>query len=250
MRRFPNIRQVIGSFGDARIGLQTYYHADDLRAKNELVDFDLRSPVATGRPTSQRAEPGLNPGKVMGDHGSPPWPAINIYHNTFVMAGRARRPTMGVFSGTGAGKPRRVFNNVFLHFEPLPAYFPPDAEHGLIADGNFYWSKADNAFRGNDGAAAFFERFRKSPGFKLSRQSHAAGSTTHSLAADPMFIRPEADSSKDNDYGLSPGSPAVNAGVGIPTIWPDPLRDADSGRPDVGAVPLGGEFVHVGRTLK
>jgi len=37
--RFPNLRHVLGSFGDSMIGLQTYYHAQDLRADNELIDW-------------------------------------------------------------------------------------------------------------------------------------------------------------------------------------------------------------------
>lgn len=34
-------------------------------------------------------------------------------------------------------------------------------------------------------------------------------------------------------------SPAVNAGVKIPTDWLDPLREKDRGKPDLGAVPAG-----------
>lgn len=36
VKPFKNIRDVIGLFGDAHIGLQTYWHAADLRARNEL----------------------------------------------------------------------------------------------------------------------------------------------------------------------------------------------------------------------
>lgn len=35
-RAFKNIRDVVGIFGDSNIGLQTYWHTADLRAKNEL----------------------------------------------------------------------------------------------------------------------------------------------------------------------------------------------------------------------
>ena len=34
-RRYPNIRDVVGSFGDSHIGLQTYYHQIDLAAQGE-----------------------------------------------------------------------------------------------------------------------------------------------------------------------------------------------------------------------
>jgi hypothetical protein len=36
-RRYPNLRHVIGSFGDSMIGLNAYYHAKDLRSQSELV---------------------------------------------------------------------------------------------------------------------------------------------------------------------------------------------------------------------
>ena len=35
-KAYRNIRDVVGLFGDSRVGLQTYWHAADLRAKNEL----------------------------------------------------------------------------------------------------------------------------------------------------------------------------------------------------------------------
>lgn len=38
-KRYPNIRDVVGLFGDSNIGLQTYWHAMDLRSSNEL-DID------------------------------------------------------------------------------------------------------------------------------------------------------------------------------------------------------------------
>ncbi len=36
VRAYRNIRDVVGLFGDSHVGLQTYWHARDLRAKNEL----------------------------------------------------------------------------------------------------------------------------------------------------------------------------------------------------------------------
>jgi hypothetical protein len=44
--------------------------------------FDLRFPVNTGRPSAQQAAPQFHAGKLIGDHGSPPWPALLFYHNT------------------------------------------------------------------------------------------------------------------------------------------------------------------------
>ncbi len=49
---FKNIRDTVGLFGDSNVGLQTYWHASDLRAENELwiVDKDTRAvaPVYCG----------------------------------------------------------------------------------------------------------------------------------------------------------------------------------------------------------
>ncbi len=39
-RPYPNRRHVIGSFGDSMVGLQSYYHAADLRAANELWEWE------------------------------------------------------------------------------------------------------------------------------------------------------------------------------------------------------------------
>jgi hypothetical protein len=38
----------------------------------------------------------------------------------------------------------------------------------------------------------------------------------------------------------------VNAGLPLPEAWPDPLREADRGQPDIGALPLGAEAWRIG----
>ena len=57
---------------------------------------------------------------------------------------------------------------------------------------------------------------------------------------DPRFVR------FPDDLRLDPKSPAVDAGVPIPSDWPDPLRGKDKGKPDLGAVPLGQDLPKVG----
>ncbi len=37
-RAYPNVRYALGSFADSYLGLNTYYHARDLRATNEMMD--------------------------------------------------------------------------------------------------------------------------------------------------------------------------------------------------------------------
>jgi hypothetical protein len=38
----------------------------------------------------------------------------------------------------------------------------------------------------------------------------------------------------------------VDSGIAVPAEWPDPLRIADKGTPDIGALPLGAEPWGVG----
>jgi hypothetical protein len=195
--------------------------------------FDLRGNVRTGRPTARRGEPALTPGKLIGDHGSPPWSALNVYHNTVAAAGGTRDAAMASFGGTRAGHPRRVFNNVFVHGARVPALAPPDPAANVAADGNVYWA----AGTPEKAAAAFFDRFRKSPAFEASKKLYAPGSTANCRVADPLL---------DRDFRPRAGSPLVDAGVELPADWPDPLRKGDRGKPDVGAVPAGGETPRVG----
>ena len=197
--------------------------------------FDLRGDVQTGRPTARRAEVNVTPGKVIGDHGSPPWSAMRIYHNTFVMAGQARDAAMVTTGSTRAGHPRRVFNNVFLHLKKLPAYLPPDPKGNSVEDGNLYWSPNSPA----KAAMSLFDRFRKSPAFAASKELYPPGSSTHSRVTDPLFL-------KLGNYRLAPGSQAKDAGVAIPEDWPDPLRKDDAGKPDIGALPVGAKSLVVG----
>ncbi len=205
--------------------------------------FDLRGKVQTGRPTARRAEPGFSTGKVIGDHGSPPWSAMNFYHNTFVASG-ARSADMATFGGTKAGNPRRVFNNIFLHLDRLPGFLAPDPAGNVVSDGSLYWAPGT----AEKTAASFFQKFRASESFAKSKQLYAPGSTSHSLVADPKFAKADANPAMANDYRLEQGSPATNRGLDLPAEWPDPLRKADDGKPDLGALPLGAKPLQVGRT--
>ncbi|MCI0458101.1 MAG: hypothetical protein L0Z62_14150 [Gemmataceae bacterium] len=205
--------------------------------------FDLRGNVQTGRPSTKNPKPGFSSGKLIGDHGSPPWSALTLYHNTFVMREAARQASMATFGGTRAGHPRRVFNNIFLHLGQLPNFVAPDPKGNVVADGNLYWSPGVD----EKTAAAFFKRYRTSELFAASKKLYPPGSEANGRVADPKFVRALADPASENDYRLQPGSAAVDGGVELPADWPDPLRKADRGRPDVGALPLGTEAPRVGR---
>lgn len=203
---------------------------------------DLRAPIQTGRPGPKNPRPAYYSGKVTGDHGSPPWSSLVAYHNTLVVRSRAEAPDMWMARGSAEGRPRKVFNNVFVHLDQLGGPSLPDAPH-LQIDGNLYWQPGLDAKR----AATFFAAYRSSPLFAKSKQAYPPGFDSHSLVADPQFSAVQSDPLAPNDYRLQKGSPAIDAGIDLPTDWPDPLRKQDPGKPDIGALPLGAEPLRVGR---
>ncbi len=197
--------------------------------------FDLRRMVLTGRPTVRKPEPSTTTGHLMGDHGSPPWPAMNIYHNTIVAAEPNRDASMAALGSVRAGNPRRVFNNLFYHFARLPGFvLTPVADVEVVSDGNLYWSPAAD----QKTIDTFFNKFRASPGFAESKKYYPDGSAAHSLIADPLLVKASPDPAVENDYRPTKQSPLVDAGVELPAGWPDPLRKLDGGKPDIGALPL------------
>jgi hypothetical protein len=166
-----------------------------------------------------------------------------VYHNTFVMKAPARQAAMEMNGHTREGLPRKVFNNIFYHLDRMPGFTAANPEHQCVCDGNLYWSPmATDKVRDT-----LFTKFRKSPQFAQSQKLYPAGSTTNSLAADPLFVRVQGDFTADNDYRLQAKSAAINAGAAIPDEWPDPLRKSDAGRPDIGAFPAGAEELKAGR---
>ncbi|MBC7820235.1 MAG: hypothetical protein IAG10_25405, partial [Planctomycetaceae bacterium] len=82
---------------------------------------DLREPVRVGRPSTPGGSVTPYFGKLTGDHGSPPWPTMFSYHNTFIAREPSRYSDMGSSHGATADRPRRVFNNIFVH-EKLPPF--------------------------------------------------------------------------------------------------------------------------------
>jgi hypothetical protein len=185
--------------------------------------IDMRPVVPAGRPTPKTPGGTLSPGQVMGDHGSPPWPAMTVYHNTFLVRS-ARASACGVLSATHPERPRRVFNNLFVHEAGPPVYRGTDTGAAVEADGNVYG--------GPGPGEGFFKAFRASSP-KLEARSRAG---------DPRLV--------GGGPALRQESPAVNAGVPLPAAWPDPLRAMDTGAPDAGAVPLGAAPPEVGRAAR
>src|SRR5262249_20251393 len=127
--------------------------------------------------------------------------------------------------------------------ERVPGVVIPGKEaENLREGGNLLWGLKDGPGLKGDP----FAKFRASPLFAASKDRYAPGWTTHDRVADPRFVKLPADASLPADLRLQADSPAVNGGQPIPADWPDPLRDADKGAPDIGALPLSTEAWGVG----
>ena len=185
-------------------------------------------------------------GHLASDHGGPIWPVMRVYQNTFLR----RTPSYRDYFLFGLGATglrnteRDVFNNLFVQIEKVPGTgFAGIKEPGNVrAGGNLLWGVQDDPALTGDP----FAKFRASPLFLASRKYFAPGLTTHDRVADPKFISLSADLSAATDLRLQPTSPAINTGQQIPPEWPDPLRAADVGAPDIGALPLGAPAWGVG----
>lgn len=205
---------------------------------------DLRGDIRLGRPKAPADKMIAGSGKVTGDHGSPPWPSMMTYHNTFIIRGAAREPDAWMGRGS-KDHPRRVFNNIFLHLESLPALIAPDPALAHT-DGNLFWQPGLDAKKAKD----YFTAYRKSVAFAKSEEVYEGGFHARSVVADPKFRKIEADPVVVNDYRLQPGSAAIDIGVKLPDKWPDVRDLVDSRAPDAGALPFSEEMWKVGRPRK
>jgi hypothetical protein len=220
--------------------------------------FDLRGMIKYARPTVGLPPPKPSLGRAQGDHSRVPWDTLMMYNNTFVM-GDASDPLMGWTNNVNPDRPRRLFDNIFLHLQPLGSYAigkaaasskkkattkvaAPAEMPNFVEDGNIFWSPVN----GEKVAANFFDAFRASDAFTKSKELYPDGSSTHSIVADPKFTRVDVDFVHANDYSLQAGSPAIGAGVPIPTDWPEANLAKDGAKPDIGAVPFGSPMLKVG----
>lgn len=203
--------------------------------------FDLRAGCFRTPPT--QADPSgkylHEEGHLAGDHGSPVWPVMHVYHNTFLRDSAVFRDNY-LFGLAVMGlrrTERDVFNNIFLQTQKVPGVnfvAMKDAE-ALHEGGNILWGVADGPKLKGDP----FAKFRSSPLFKASQQHYEPGWTTQDRIVDPQLERLTAELNAVVDLRLKPTSPAKDSGLSIPTAWPDPLRELDAGTPDIGAMPFG-----------
>jgi hypothetical protein len=222
---------------DANAGVFVFRNVIDLRGGT------YKSPPAMPDPTGAYLR---EEGHLVGDHGGPIWPVMHVYYNTVLRETPVFRDYF--LFGLGAQglrhTERDVFNNIFVQADRVPGVgFAGIKEAGDVREGgNLLWGLKEGPTLGRDP----FAKFRASPLFAESRTHYEPGWTTHDVVADPKFVRLSSDRAESADLRLQSGSPAMNAGVPIPADWPDPLRDADKGRPDSGAVPHGSQPWGVG----
>lgn len=144
---------------------------------------------------------------------------------------------------------RRAFNNIYMFISPNAPYPTPlgklarMADYNLIFDGNLTWSINPDAKVPGPG---YWKKLSETKLNQNIQKVYPDGLDAHSVYANPDFFKFSADINAVNDYQINPGSAAVNSGMVIPEQWPDPLRKADAGQPDIGALPLGAGPLNVG----
>jgi hypothetical protein len=163
---------------------------------------------------------------------------MRVYHNTFLR----REPVFRDYFlfGLGAANLRNterdVFNNLFVQTDRVPGAVILGNDAGPLREGgNLLWGVREGPTSKLDP----FAKLRSSPLFKNSQSFYEPGWTTNDIVADPKFIKLAENANESSDLRLSEGSPAMDAGLALPPSWPDPLREADQGKPDIGAIPLG-----------
>ena len=184
-------------------------------------------------------------GHIISDHGSPTYPVMRVYHNTFLRREPVFRDyfLFGLGAASLRNTERDVFNNLFVQADRVPGAVALGKDAGRLREGgNILWGVKE----GPTGKATPFAKLRASPLFKASREFYEPGWTTDDLVADPKFVELLQGANEASDLRLAKGSAAIDAGKPLAEKWPDPLRAADEGKPDVGAVPFGATAWGVG----
>lgn len=178
-------------------------------------------------------------GALASDHGGPIWPVMRFYHNTLLRETPVFRDNYLFGLGVAGLRhtERDVFNNLFVQMDKVPGinFIAVKQVDPLREGGNLLWGVKDGPSLKGDP----FAKFRASTLFNDSRKIHEPGWTTQDRIADPRFVRLTADDPLAVDLRLQADSPAINAGVALPSEWPDSLRDTDTDQPDIGAMPFG-----------
>ena len=203
--------------------------------------FDLRQGVFRGYPREPDPSGAYRrkQGALCGDHGSPTWPNYYFYHNTVLRTDPSWRGYYGCGIGGRATRNsrRRVFNNIFVQKNGLPGLVFSSGPDDIVVDGNLHWGLTEGPrFQGD-----FFQVRGRRGAFRKKPYPHSW--MKHDVFGDPKMTMTVGAGGKWVTGSLLADSAAVDAGVKLPAhgkeAWPDPVRTADKGKPDIGAMPLG-----------
>lgn len=215
--------------------------------------IDLRDVLQFSRPTKEKPE-----GVVTQGHAA--WLVHNPDHiismeHIYMYQNTTITPVGHVYGAYTAGLPfathpdaeRRVFNNICVYYggaKRYPIAFGYKRDQGnVVLDANLHWHSDPEVA---PPPANYFETSRKHVMSELNKSHYPDGWDARSLVADPKFVKFTNDKRQAIDLRLQPDSPAVKAGIVLPAEWPDPLRPTGDEKPDLGAIPLGGEALRVG----
>ncbi|MDB5337939.1 MAG: hypothetical protein JWN70_3558 [Planctomycetaceae bacterium] len=214
--------------------------------------IDLRAPLQFSRPSKDKPQGDVITGHSAwfvhsGDH-ILHMEHMNFYHNTTLTP--VNHPLSAYVSGMPFGfhpdSERRVFNNLCAYTggsKQYPVAFGIAYTKGNLAlDGNLLWHSDPTVPIPPD----YFKTSRTHPLSEANKSHYPAGWDAHSLIVDPKFLSFSTNAGDKVDIRLKPDSPAIGAGVVLPPGWLDPLRPANSARPDIGALPVGSEPLRVG----
>lgn len=213
---------------------------------------DMRRNLQFSRPTPKKPEGNVFPGHLAWLTHNPDhiihMEHVYMYHNTtLTQVGHVISSyTAGMTFHFHPNAERRVFNNVHVYVGGLDRYpiaWGYKRDTGNIAvDANLHWHTSPKVKLPD--ADAYFKTSREHALSEANKAHYPDGWDAHSLVADPKFVK--FDANGECDLRLQPDSPAIGAGIVLPSAWPDPLRPTDASRPDIGALPHGSEALRVG----
>lgn len=199
--------------------------------------IDLTQPVAWARPTPLKPQGMEHPGMGFFMHGADHSPNIEslwLTQNT-VIAHQASGYffSHGFMNHIKADSVRRVVDNLFIYLGPIRGPYVSQASKGLdmLADGNLHWSPAIDPATLEDRLI----KLRKHPLSIEAKHRLGMAWAEHSQVGDPEFMSFDVDQSESNDYRLRSTSPAMKAGVPLPTDMPFPPAASEMKHPTIGA---------------
>jgi hypothetical protein len=190
--------------------------------------FDFRRPVWYLWPTGPDAPREITSrGRFAGDHGSPAWEEMRIYHNT-ILAGDTPRYDYGcdgLIHGMAPVVLRRVMNNIVVLTQGTPGNTLPPTDVDLHADYNVFWSLAPEKPLPTN----LFAKFQASEAFARSKQKYEHGWTAHDKTADPHLTALSGDWRQPVDLKPTEKTPTSPVFLSLDPYW-NTMFDKPGGR--------------------